>query len=188
MGVYPPGWIDAPPSFRLPGRVAAPGEEGVVFEVVLAVGERAALDAHDRTASGFEDRLTGGGVPFHRRAEARVEIGLTRRQHAEFKRAAAADPFEDRAALEVFGEAAAVVVGAAVDDREARWGGRPGADLLGRAAVFDPDRGAGAVRGVSRRDRRTVDNAEHRAAILDEADAHGELAVLGDELLGAVKR
>ena len=67
-------------------------------------------------AGGFEHGLPGRGVPFHRRPEARVEIGLARRQHAEFERAAALLALDDRAVLEIFGEAAAVLVAAAVDD------------------------------------------------------------------------
>src|SRR5581483_9346580 len=158
------------------------------FEVVLAVGERAAFYADDTAAGGFEDRLAGRGVPFHRRAEARIEVGLARCQHAEFERAAAADPFEDRAALEIFGEAAAVVVSAAVDDGEPVRRRRPRADRLRRAAVLDADRRAGAMGGIGRRDRRPIDDAERRATVLDKTDAHRELAVLGDELLRAVER
>src|SRR5580704_2299053 len=88
---------DAPLS-GLPRRLGAPGEEAVVLQIVLAVMQRAAFHPHHRAAGGFEDRLAGGGVPFHRRAVARVEVGLARREHAEFERAAAADALQYRAA------------------------------------------------------------------------------------------
>src|SRR5947209_3160205 len=62
----------------LPRRRGAPGEEAVVFEARLAVSERGAVETEDKAAGGFEHRLAGGGVPFHRRAEARVEISFAR--------------------------------------------------------------------------------------------------------------
>src|SRR5436305_10939740 len=88
----------------LPCRLGAPGEEAVVCEAGLAVGERLAVKTEDMAAGGFQHRLTGAGVPFHRRAETRVEIRLSRGEDAEFERAAADMPFEDRLVLEIFGE------------------------------------------------------------------------------------
>src|SRR5437773_1341840 len=99
-----------------PRRFRAPGQEPVVLEPGLAVAERPAGQVEDLAAGGFEHRLAGGGVPFHRRAEARVEIRFARGEHAEFEGAAAFQPFEHRPVLEILGEAAAVLVAAAVDD------------------------------------------------------------------------
>src|SRR3954447_8702977 len=87
-------------SERLPRGLGAPGEKAVVLEAGLAVGKRCAIEAEDITAGGFEHRLAGAGVPFHRRTEARVEIGLAGGQHAEFQSAAADIAFEDRLVLE----------------------------------------------------------------------------------------
>src|SRR5215831_3506716 len=63
---------------------AAPGEKAVVFEAGLAVGERLASKGLDAAAGGFEDGLAGCGVPFHRRAKARVEVGFAGRDHTKF--------------------------------------------------------------------------------------------------------
>src|SRR5205823_1077722 len=99
----PRGWQ------RLPRRRGAPGEEAVVLEARLAVAERTSGEVEDPAAGGFEHRLPGAGVPLHRRTEARVEIRLARREHAEFEGAAAFLPFEYRPVLEIFGEATAVL-------------------------------------------------------------------------------
>src|SRR5437588_10440953 len=64
-----------------PLRPGAPRQEPVVLEPELAVGQRFAVEPEDMAAGGFEHRLAGRGVPFHRRAKARVEICLARREH-----------------------------------------------------------------------------------------------------------
>src|SRR5260370_41768666 len=91
-------------------------------------------------AGGFDHRLAGGGVPFHRRAETRVEIRVARRDHAEFKGAAADMPFKYRPILEIFSEAAAVLVTAAMHDDDAFRRRRPGADRRELAAVLPAHR------------------------------------------------
>src|SRR5579863_2029381 len=96
----------------------APGEEAVVLEAGLAVAEPGAVEGFDAAAGGFEDRLAGGGVPFHRRAEARVEVALAGGDQAEFEGAAAQPPLPHRVGLQKFAEAAAVLVRAAVHDDE----------------------------------------------------------------------
>src|SRR5215831_11160791 len=103
---------------RLARGAAAPGEEAVVLEAGLAVGERGAVQCFDPPAGGFEDGLAGRGVPFHRRAEARVEVGLAGGDDAEFERAAAALALAHRIIGEKLGKPAAVLVRAAVDDDE----------------------------------------------------------------------
>jgi hypothetical protein len=55
----------------------------------VAVGERGAGQGLDAAAGGFENGLTGCGVPLHRRAKARVEVTLAGGDDAEFQRAAA---------------------------------------------------------------------------------------------------
>src|SRR5581483_7412049 len=119
---------------RLPRPLSPPGEKPLVLEARLAVGERGAVERGDRAAGGFEHRLAGGGVPLHRRAEARVEIGLAGGEHAEFEGAAADAPLLDRAALEILGEAAAVFVAAAVDHDNPAGGRHPRRDRLELAA------------------------------------------------------
>src|SRR5690348_14733874 len=89
---------------------AAPGEKAVVFEAGLAVGERRAVERRDMAAGGFEHRLAGGGVPFHRRAEARIEVALAGGDQAEFERAAALPAPLHLVILQEFGEPAAVLV------------------------------------------------------------------------------
>src|ERR1051325_2735458 len=56
------------------------------------------------------------------------------------------------------------------------------------AAVAPPHRGAGPMRDISHIDSRAVHDAEHRPAVLDEADQHGELAIARDKFLRAVER
>src|ERR1700694_432802 len=145
----------------LPSRLCPPGEKAVVLQPGLAVAERRAREAENMAAGGFEHRLAGGGVPFHRRAETRVEIGLAGGEHAEFEGAAAFAALDDRTALEILGEAAAVLVAAAVHDEDPPRRQRPRPDRLESAAVAPPHRGAGAVRGVGQPDRRAVHHAEH---------------------------
>src|SRR5215470_14699158 len=74
---------------RLERGSAAPGEKAVVLEAGLAVRERGAVQCFDPAAGGFEDRLASRSIPFHRRAEARVEVGLARCDDAEFESTAA---------------------------------------------------------------------------------------------------
>src|SRR5438045_7321694 len=119
----------------LPGRRGAPGEEAVVFEAGLAVGERLAVKTEDMAAGGFQHRLAGAGVPFHRRPEARIEIRVSRGQDAEFERAAADLPFKDRLVLKIFGEAAAVFVTAAVDEDDSLRARGAAQDRLAIGAV-----------------------------------------------------
>src|SRR5215472_8173361 len=87
---------------------AAPGEKAVVFEAGLAIGKRFAIKGLDAAAGGFEDRLAGCGVPFHRRAETRVEVGFAGRDHTKFKGAAAAFARPHWIILQELGESAAV--------------------------------------------------------------------------------
>ena len=63
--------------------------------------------------------MAGGGVPLHRRAEARVEIGFARGDYAEFEGAAAFLALAHRIILQKFGEPPAVLVRPAVDHDEA---------------------------------------------------------------------
>ena len=84
---------------------ASPGEKAVVLETGLAVGERFAGQGLDAAAGGFENGLAGRGVPLHRRAEARVEIGLTGRDDAEFQCTPAFLALAHRIVLQKLGEA-----------------------------------------------------------------------------------
>src|SRR5260370_4748681 len=87
-----------------PGRLHPPRQEAVVLEAGLAVLQRRAVETENMPAGRFEHRLAGGGIPFHRGAEARVEIGLAGGEHAEFEGAAAFVAFEHRPPLAIFGE------------------------------------------------------------------------------------
>src|SRR6266496_1037350 len=150
-----------------PRRCFAPGEEAVVLEPGLAVAKWLAGHVEDVAAGGFEHRLAGGGVPLHRRAEARVEIRLAPRQNAEFEGAAAFQPFEHAPVLEILCETAAVLVAAAVDDDNSVRRRRARPDRLEGPARPPPHRGAGTVRGVGQPDSRAMHDAEHRTSILD---------------------
>src|SRR6266481_7672447 len=103
---------------RLCRRTAAPGDEAVVLEAGLAVGEGGAGQGLDAAAGGFENGLAGCGVPLHRRAETGVHIALAGGDDAEFERTAAALALEHGIILQEFREASAVLVRAAVDDDE----------------------------------------------------------------------
>src|SRR4029077_9306413 len=92
---------------------AAPGEEAVVFEAGFAIGEGGASEGFDAAAGGFENSLAGRGVPLHRRAEARVEVGSAGGDDTEFEGAAAALAFAHRIVGEKFGKPPAVFVRAA---------------------------------------------------------------------------
>src|SRR3546814_10113826 len=70
------------------GLTAAVSDKGRVREAGLRIQERVALDGGDAPAGGGEHRVAGGGVPFHGRAEARVEVSVPGRDEAEFQRAA----------------------------------------------------------------------------------------------------
>src|SRR6516162_9212701 len=70
-------------------QAAAPREETVVFKAGLAISERSTGQRLDPAAGRFENGLAGRGVPLHRRAKARVEVGLPGGDDAEFERAAA---------------------------------------------------------------------------------------------------
>ena len=131
--------------------------------------------------------MSGGSVPFHRRAKARVEIGLAGGDHAEFEGAAAALALAHRVIGEKLAEPPAVFVRAAVDhDEPIRRAAR--LDRLRPAAVAPADRRARPASGIGDTDRGTVHDAEHRSALLDERDQHRKFAVPGDELAGAVAR
>src|SRR5688572_33507856 len=70
----------------------APARDEVrVAEAGLAVGERRTFERGDRTAGGGQDGVTGGGVPFHRSPEARIEVRDTLREPAELERRARND-------------------------------------------------------------------------------------------------
>ena len=111
-------------------------------------------------ASGFEHRLPRCRIPLHRRPEARVEIGLARRQHAEFQRAAAYPPLNDRPALEILGEAPAVLVAAAVDDDDPVGRRRARPDRLEPAAVRRRIAVPGPCADIGHPERRAVHNPE----------------------------
>src|SRR5437764_1077551 len=87
-----------------------------------------------RATSPTAPGLAGRRVPFHRRAETRVEIGLAGCEHAELERAAAFPAIDDRhrLALEIFGQAPAVLVAAAVHDDDAVGRRHARLDRLGR--------------------------------------------------------
>src|SRR6185436_12336817 len=87
----------------------------VVFEAGFAVGEWKARQGFDPATSGFENGLPGGGIPFHRRAEARVEVALAGGDDAEFQRAAAALTRLHGIILQELGEPPAVFVRSTVD-------------------------------------------------------------------------
>src|SRR5437899_8854625 len=131
-----------------PCRLGAPGEEAVVLEPELAIGERLAVETEDMAAGGFEHRLASGSIPFHRRAETRIEVGLCRREHAEFEGAAAFQAFEHRLVLKIFGEAAAVLMAAAVHDNDALGRGHARPDRCEGAATAAHHRRAGAMRDI----------------------------------------
>src|SRR5271163_2321074 len=143
--------VAPPPS--LPS--GTPGEKAIVLEAGLAVDERGPGEGFDPAARRFEDGLPGGCVPFHRRAEARVEVGFARGDHAEFERAAAFLALAHRIARKKLGEASAVFVRAAVDDDEPirRRSARP--DRFGLAAMAPAGRGARSASGVGDADRGT---------------------------------
>src|SRR6516165_6505921 len=65
------------------GRRAAPGDKALVLEPGLAVGERGAGEGFDSASGRFENRLPGGSIPLHRRAETGVDIGFPRGDDAE---------------------------------------------------------------------------------------------------------
>ena len=166
---------------------AAPGEKAVVLEAGLAVGKRLASKGLDAAAGGFEDRLAGCGVPFHRRAETRVEVGFAGGDDAEFKGAAAAFARLYWIILQKLGEPAAVLVRTAVDDDEpVRRTAR--ANRLGPATLPPTDCRTRPASGVGQTDRRPVHDAEHWPALLDKRDQHRKLAVPGDKLARAVER
>src|SRR4051794_3484579 len=59
-----------------PCRLGAPGKKAVVLQPRLAVAEPLAIEAEHMPAGGFKHGLPCGGIPLHRRPEARVKIGL----------------------------------------------------------------------------------------------------------------
>src|SRR5258708_33303526 len=63
-----------------------------IAEPVLAVAEGGAVERRHAAAGGEENGVAGGGVPFHRRAEARVEVGFAGGGQDELDRAAATWP------------------------------------------------------------------------------------------------
>ena len=66
----------------------APGDEGGVHEapVPLSVCERLPIIRRQHAAPcGLENGLTGGCIPFRRRTEAGIDVGLASGQHAEFQ-------------------------------------------------------------------------------------------------------
>src|SRR5271166_5976145 len=170
----------------LASRAAAPGEEAVVLEAGLAVGERGAAQGLDAAAGGFENGLAGRGIPFHRRAEARVEIALAGRDDAEFQRAAATLARLYRIILQELGQAPAVFVRAAMDDNEPVCG-RARMDQLRRATAAAAGRRARTARGVGQPDRGPMHDAEYRPPLLDKRDQYRKLGVPGDELASAVE-
>src|SRR6185437_2351069 len=166
----------------------AAGDEAGIAETGLAVEKRRAVERRHAAAGGEEDGVAGGGVPFHRRAEARVEVGLAGGELAELDRAAADALLGDLLADEEGGEFLVVLVRAAVDDDEPVGRRTPRGDLLGSARSAPAPRRAGTGAGIGDTERRDVDHAEDRDAGADQPDVDGELAVAADELLGAVER
>ena len=66
-----------------------------VFEAILPIGERLALESFDATAGSFQDRLARRGVPFHGTAEAGIDVCLGAGKQAELKRRACRYPILD---------------------------------------------------------------------------------------------
>ena len=66
----------------------------------VAVAERCAVERRDGAAGREQHGMTGGGVPFHGRAEARVDVGGAAGDGAEFQRRAGVGAFGDTVAAE----------------------------------------------------------------------------------------
>ncbi len=151
------------------------------------------LVAHHPPSRAAQHRVAGGGVPFHRAPEARVEVGLAGRDEAELERRARGDDLAG-------GVAGEVVVGGGVpvrlggDDAQRAVVGGGDADRRGRARRVRIvragllDRDAGCVRVEQAPLGRRVDHAAHRGAVHHQRDVDGEVAAPPHELLGAVER
>src|SRR6185437_8474247 len=67
-------------------------DEERVAEIRLAVGERLTARGEHLAASGCQHRVSGGRVPFHGGAQARIEVGLAGSDQAELQRGADGHP------------------------------------------------------------------------------------------------
>src|SRR6185437_15330899 len=174
------------PGFARPLRAAACNEIRIE-ETRLAIAQGLAVERHRAAARRPEDRLAGGGIPFHGVAEARVIIRLARGEQAEFDGAAGDAPLGTGQRREICRKPRLVDMRAAMHDDGAarRCGTRR--DRLGCGAAALAARGAGAGCGIEHALHRRIDHAQRRLALFDEADIDAELAVPRDELPGAVE-
>src|SRR5581483_4386352 len=76
-------------------------DEEAVAESGLAVSERRTARSDYLASCRSEDRVSGSGVPLHRRAEARVEVGLAGSDQTELERGADGDPLADGVVAQV---------------------------------------------------------------------------------------
>ena len=131
--------------------------------------------------------MAGRGVPFHRAAQARIQVRLTCCNQAELQRRAGIRLRRDLAASEKAVECADIAVRATRDDGDA-FGRRAATyDVAAALRVFEP-RAMPSGTGEQSPERGREHHAEFRAARIDERDVDREFAVALDEFLRAVER
>ena len=114
---------------------SAPSDEVRVAQRVLGVAQGGAVFGGDPPARGAKDRMAGGGVPFHGRAEARIDVGLARGQQTELQRTTGIFQFGQGAAIEKRRQGLGVAVAPARQNRDAVRRHVADLDRLGRAAA-----------------------------------------------------
>ena len=95
----------------------ADGYDGWISEIFSAVGQTVAVKRAESPAGFLEDALGRAGVPFHCRDEARIKIGRTFSDEAEFKRTAHVHQLGAREFLEHGGDSRPGVIAAGHDTK-----------------------------------------------------------------------
>jgi sulfate adenylyltransferase subunit 2 len=157
-----------------------------ILETGLAVCQRATVQGAHRTTGSEQHSLSGGNVPFHGPAQARVHVGLTLRHKTQLERRARAGDGSHTAA----GQKGVQRVGIAM-----RAAGHHGQPYLWHRPHANP---LATTRGVQPRPqlRATHKQAvqggrEHQTqqghTVVDQRNVHREFAIAGNELSRAVK-
>src|SRR5690606_1720216 len=130
----------------------------------LAVHQwRPVLDFPHAAAGGGDDGMARGGVPFHRAAVARVDIGLTPGDETELDRASGQDLFRHAVMLQEPIELDAGAIGAAESYGYAVRIDATGGDRAPFAVLLH-EGAAGYRAGIEQVARGRVDDAQHRLA------------------------
>ena len=158
-----------------------------IFPAGLAVAKFFSVHRTHRASRGFEHRLWRAGVPFHRAAEPRIEVGDPFRKPAELYAGAEIDQVRHvPAAQELIQSGAAAMITARQNGQSfLRRQARTDRHLVRSQALPCTAPDDTAEQFACGRDG---DHTQNRSASTHQADIHRELIIAGSEFACAVQR